>query len=167
MMIGNGGAERWRTLGDGHAQVTIDICDLDFHYTGAGTLAQFPLGLAVDFGAHVLRRDGGVPDKGRRVAGREVSQLHVVIAALGFQHKGGLAVHFGRDRLHLLVRKMVRIQHHDGRIAAETLARERIDVKQPATAIRHIEPETPRELRKIPDVLMAEVGQKVNWRPTG
>src|SRR5690606_1523362 len=59
-------------------------------------------------------------------------------------HEGGFAVHFRGDRLHLLLRQVIRSQHDDRGIAAESLPGERIDMKQPATALSH--EEQPRKL---------------------
>jgi hypothetical protein len=71
------------------------------------------------------------------VARREELHLHVVVARFGFQHECGLAVHFGGNHLHLFFGQIIGVQHHDGGIPRIALARERIDVKQPATTVGH------------------------------
>ena len=121
-------------------------------------LAQLAARLAVLLRAHVLRGDGGVADERHRMPRREELHLHVVIAGFRFfQHERRLAVHFGGDRLHLVFRQLVRVEHDDRGIAAEALAREGIDVKQPAAAIGH-ESWTSRLL--LCPALMAEVPQE-------
>ena len=94
--------------------------------------------LAVFLCANVLRGDRGVADERHRMTRREELDLHVVIAGFRFfQHERRLAVHFRGDRLHLVFRQFVRVEHDDCWIAAEALARERVDVKEPAAAIGH------------------------------
>jgi hypothetical protein len=81
--------------------------------------------------------DGGVTDERHFVARREESHLQVVVAGLRLEHEGGFAVDLGGDGLHLRIGEVVRIQHHDGGIAGEALASERVDVEQPAVSVGH------------------------------
>ena len=154
-MVRQDRAERRRILRDADAQIAVDFRHFDLDDAGGSALAQLAARLAVLLRAHVLRGDRGVADEWHRMPRREELDLHVVIAGLRFlQHERCLAVHFRGDRLHLVFRQLVRVQHDDGGIAAEALAREGIDVKEPAAAIGH-------EFLDLPIVfspaLMAEV----------
>ena len=137
VMIRQDRAERRRVLSDADAQVAVDFRHLDLDDAGAGALAQLAARLAVLLRAHVLRGDGRVADERHRMPRREELDLHVVIAGFRFQHERRLAVHFSGDCLHLIFRQLVGVQHDDRGIAAEALARERVDVKEPAAAIGH------------------------------
>ena len=100
-------------------------------------LPQLARRLAIFLRAHVLSGDRGVADERHFMARREESHLHVVIVGLGFEHERRLAIHLGGDGLHLLIRQLIRVQHHDRGVADIALASERVDVKQPAMTVGH------------------------------
>ena len=64
-----------------------------------------------------------------------ISQLGMSIIR---EDEGDLgAVQFARQPAHLVVVQLLGIEHHRGGIAAESLARERVDEEQAALALRH------------------------------
>ena len=137
-MVRQDRAQRRRILRDADAQIAIDFRHFDLDDARSSALAQLASRLAVLLRAYVLRGDRGMSHEWHRMPRREELDLHVVIACFRFfQHERRLAVHFRGDRLHLVFRQFVRVEHDDCRIAAETLACEGIDVKEPAAAIGH------------------------------
>ena len=80
----------------------------------------------------------GVTDEGHLAPWREEADLEVVVGGIGREDEGDLgAVQFARQPAHLVVVQLLGIEHHRGGIAAETLARERVDEEQAALALRH------------------------------
>ena len=79
---------------------------------------------------HRVHGDRGMPHKAGFSARREEAHPQIVIVRVGLQQKGRVTVvQFARDQLHLLLVEAVSIQHHAGRIAAEALRGEGIDLK--------------------------------------
>ena len=85
-----------------------------------------------------MGRERRVADERHLAPRREEPDLDIVVSGVGGEDEGDLgAVQLSRQAAHLVVVQLLGIEHDRGGIAAETLARERVDEEQAALALRH------------------------------